>query len=82
MSKSLNETVAEFTHAGRRYQVDRLLDSGFGDDWAYHIFDVTSGKDVPAGGELHLPHPDFMGDGELVAAAVAELIAWGDTGAP
>jgi len=43
-TKSLNICKAEFTHKGRKYEIDLLLDSMGGGFAAYDIFDVTDKK--------------------------------------
>lgn len=67
MSKTLNKTVARFGFNGRRYEVDRLLDSydTFNQGYVYDTFDVTDdakGESIDQTG-----YPDEMGIDEIVA---------------
>lgn len=63
MNKSLNENVADFEYKGRKYQVDKLLDSGGGDGFTYDIFDVT--EDEVSIGFMQL-------DGSLMSSEIIE----------
>ena len=75
MKKSLNKTVADFEHSGRKYEIDLLLDSISNGYATYDIFDITNDKIGDFVGQLHLEQQeesDYM-PSDLIKLAIKEL---------
>jgi hypothetical protein len=63
--KELNKTVAKFTFNGKRYEVDQLLDTKWGNGTPTYYFDVFQGNNQVAQFEAH------EGDSYIVRAIEA-----------